>query len=71
MFTKHFSGQSTQGFRKDKMARESPSSCAGLWSAGNANNPKGEIFSSEVKVTHLCPTLCNPLESSRPEYWSG
>ena len=30
---------------------------------------------SEVKVTQLCPTLCNPMDSSiefsRPEYWSG
>ena len=30
---------------------------------------------SEVKVTQLCPPLCNPMDSSmefsRPEYWSG
>ena len=30
---------------------------------------------SEVKVAQLCPTLCNPMDSSmefsRPEYWSG
>ena len=29
----------------------------------------------KVKVTHSCPTLCNPMvesmEFSRPEYWSG
>ena len=24
-----------------------------------------------MKVTQLCPTLCNPMEFSRPEYWSG
>ena len=71
MFTKYFSGESTQGLRKDKRARESPFPCAGLWSAGDANNPKWEVFSSEVTVTHSCPTLCNPLEFSRPEYWSG
>ena len=25
----------------------------------------------KVKVTQSCPTLCNPTEFSRPEYWSG
>ena len=25
----------------------------------------------KVKVTQLCPTLCNPMDFSRPEYWSG
>ena len=29
----------------------------------------------KVKVTHSCPTLCDPMvesmEFSRPEYWSG
>ena len=30
----------------------------------------------KVKVTQLCPTLCDPMdylsmEFSRPEYWSG
>ena len=24
-----------------------------------------------MKVIQLCPTLCNPLEFSRPEYWVG
>ena len=24
-----------------------------------------------IKVTQSCPTLCNPVEFSRPEYWSG
>ena len=31
----------------------------------------GTADSSEVKVTQSCPTLCNPMESPRPEYWSG
>ena len=25
----------------------------------------------EVKVAQSCPTLCDPMEFSRPEYWSG
>ena len=25
----------------------------------------------KVKVSLLCPTLCDPMEFSRPEYWSG
>jgi len=25
----------------------------------------------KVKVTQSCPTLCDPMEFSRPEYWSG
>ena len=25
----------------------------------------------KVKVAQLCPTLCDPMEFSRPEYWSG
>ena len=25
----------------------------------------------KVKVTQSCLTLCNPMEFSRPEYWSG
>ena len=25
----------------------------------------------EVKVAQSCPTLCDPKEFSRPEYWSG
>ena len=25
----------------------------------------------EVKVTQSCPTLCDPMDFSRPEYWSG
>ena len=24
-----------------------------------------------VQVAQLCPTLCDPMEFSRPEYWSG
>ena len=24
-----------------------------------------------VKVAQLCPTPCNPMEFSRPEYWNG
>ena len=36
---------------------------------------KGYSFSSEVlmkvKVSQLCPTLCDPMEFSRPEYWRG
>ena len=24
-----------------------------------------------MKVAQLCPTLCNPMEFSRPDYWSG
>ena len=28
-------------------------------------------YESEVKVTQLCLTLCDPLALSRPEYWSG
>ena len=26
---------------------------------------------SEAKVAQSCPTLCDPKEFSRPEYWSG
>ena len=26
---------------------------------------------SELKVTQLCLTLCDPMDFSRPEYWSG
>ena len=32
------------------------------------------MSSMKVKVTQLCPTLCDPyisMEFSRPEYWSG
>ena len=35
------------------------------------------LFWGEMKVTQLCPTLCDPvdyiqfMEFSRPEYWSG
>ena len=25
----------------------------------------------KVKVTQSCPTLCDPMDCSRPEYWSG
>ena len=25
----------------------------------------------KVKVPQSCPTLCNPMEFSRPEYWHG
>ena len=25
----------------------------------------------KMKVTQSCPTLCDPMEFSRPEYWSG
>ena len=25
----------------------------------------------KVKATQSCPTLCNPMEFSRPEYWNG
>ena len=25
----------------------------------------------EVKVTQSCPILCDTMEFSRPEYWSG
>ena len=25
----------------------------------------------KVKVSQLCPTLCDPMEFSRQEYWSG
>ena len=25
----------------------------------------------KVKVTQSCSTLCNPMEFSGPEYWSG
>ena len=28
-------------------------------------------MSEWVKVAQLCPILCNPMEFSRPEYWSG
>ena len=24
-----------------------------------------------MKVTQLCPTLCDPMDFSNPEYWSG
>ena len=33
-----------------------------------------QIFTTSttcVKVTQSCPTLCDPLEFFRPEYWSG
>ena len=30
-----------------------------------------EVKWSEVKVTQSCPTLCDPMEFSRSEYWSG
>ena len=26
---------------------------------------------NEVKVTQLCPTLCDPMDYTRPEYWNG
>ena len=37
---------------------------------------KYKYFLVKVKVTQLCPTLCNPwtiqsMEFSRSEYWSG
>ena len=25
----------------------------------------------KVKVAQSCPTLCDPMDFSRPEYWSG
>ena len=25
----------------------------------------------KVKIAQSCPMLCNPMEFSRPEYWSG
>ena len=35
----------------------------------------GEYFQSlqslKVKVAQSCPTLCKPIDFSRPEYWSG
>ena len=35
--------------------------------------PKFAAIESEMKVQviQLYPTLCNPMEFSRPEYWSG
>ena len=24
----------------------------------------------KMKISQSCPTLCNPVEFSRPEYWS-
>ena len=30
-----------------------------------------EMKWNEVKVTQLCPTLCDPMEFYRLEYWSG
>ena len=44
---------------------------------GNANQNHNEIplhshqDGKETKVTQLCLTLCDPMEFSRPEYWSG
>ena len=32
---------------------------------------KWKVYCSEVKVVQSCLTVCNPLEFSRPEYWSG
>ena len=29
------------------------------------------VWKVKVKVTRLCPTLCDPMKFSRPEYWSG
>ena len=29
------------------------------------------LKSHKVNVAQSCPTLCDPLEFSRPEYWSG
>ena len=41
-----------------------------------ADNPDNLLWKWKVKVTHLCPNLCDPwniqsMEYSRPEYWSG
>ena len=30
-----------------------------------------EESEAKVKVTQSCPILCDPMEFSRPEYWSG
>ena len=30
-----------------------------------------DIETVEVRVTQSCLTLCDPMEFSRPEYWSG
>ena len=35
------------------------------------NRPAVEESEAKVKVTQSCPTLCDPMEFSRPEYWSG
>ena len=32
---------------------------------------KLKSFCTAKGVTQLCPTLCDPIEFSRPEYWSG
>ena len=36
-----------------------------------AEKPGSDFSVEKVKVAQLCPTLCNPMEFSRPEYWSG
>ena len=76
VFNKHLSREPTQGFRKDKQATESPSSCAGLWSVGNANNPKGNFslgtdqFIVESKMKHYEFSLYfhNEQQSRRHEH---
>ena len=32
---------------------------------------KLSLFVVKVKVTQSCLTLCDPMDFSRPEYWSG
>ena len=29
------------------------------------------MHENESEVAQLCPTLCDPMDFSRPEYWSG
>ena len=34
----------------------------------NQGSPELQL---KVRVAQSCPTLCDPMEFSRPEYWSG
>ena len=41
------------------------------FSANALSVPTEMVMQSEVKVAQSCPTLCDPMNFSRPEYWSG
>ena len=52
---------------KNKIIKKRVSAGCEHWEGGSF----ASSIERKAKVSHLCPTLCDPMEFSRPKYWSG